>query len=69
MNVIDRIENDLRHAWGVEWRLKSRIRLLETTIYQISLTSDPTAQYMQPANELLAAIHKFARKALEEGEE
>jgi hypothetical protein len=69
MNVTDRIENDLRRAWGIEWRLKSRIRLLETTLYQISLASDPTAQHVQPANELMSAIHKFSRKALDEGEE
>jgi hypothetical protein len=69
MNVIERIENDLGRAWEIEWRLRSKIRLLETALYQISLSSDPTAQYVQPASELMAAIHKFARKALEEGKE
>jgi len=68
MNVIERIENDLYRAWVSEWNLKRENRELEMALYKISLCSDPTAQYVQPASELMAAIHKFARKALEEGE-
>jgi hypothetical protein len=69
MNVTERIENDLYRAWVSEWNLKRENRELEMALYKISLCSDPTAQQLQPINELMAAIHKYARAALGEGKE
>jgi hypothetical protein len=67
MNVIDRIESDLTRAWDNEWREKERSRYLEMALYKIALCSDPTAQQIRPIEELMAAVHKYARAALGEG--
>lgn len=69
MNVIDRIESDLTRAWDKLWREKEKNSELEAALYKIALCSDPTAQHSTPIDDLMAAIHKYARNALQEGKE